>query len=445
MTRLAIVGAGYVGLVTGACLAETGIDVVCVDLAPERVAMIRNGTAPFHEPGLDALLGRTIGRGLTATTELADAVRGADVIMLAVGTPSVAGAIDLAQVREATRLVGSLLATAARYPVVVVKSTVIPGTTRDLIRPILEEASGLVAGIDFGIGVNPEFLTEGRAINDFANPDRIVVGADDERSGTAIIKLYAGVGDVTVVRVNTATGEMIKYASNALLATLISFSNELANLGASVGGVDTVDVMRGVHSSRYLTTTIDGQPHVAEITSFLHAGAGYGGSCLPKDTQALIATGEALGHEMRILRAVDAVNRDQAVELVRLAEGALSDLAGRCVTVLGLAFKPDTDDVRESTAFRVIRALVELGAIVTAHDPVAVEAARRVLGDRNIQYEDDLDAALAGAEAVLIVTSWPEYERVPRIIAGRHPAVVVVDGRRMLQASAVERYVGIGR
>ena len=245
MTRLAIIGAGYVGLVTGACLAERGIEVVCVDLDPIRVDDINHGRAPFHEPGLDALLTRTAGHGLAATTDVTEAVRGADVIMLAVGTPSRDGRIDLGQIREAGRLVGELLHTAAAFPVVVVKSTVVPGTTRDVVIPVLEAASGKVAGRDFGVGVNPEFLSEGRAIEDFAKPDRVVVGAEDPRSSDIIASLYAAFPDVPMIRVNTATAEMIKYASNTLLSTLVSFTNEIANLGTAVGGVDTVEVMRG--------------------------------------------------------------------------------------------------------------------------------------------------------------------------------------------------------
>jgi UDPglucose 6-dehydrogenase/GDP-mannose 6-dehydrogenase len=445
VTRLAIVGAGYVGLVTGACLAETGIQVVCVDLSAKRVAEINQGSAPFHEPGLDELLTRTAGHGLSATTDLAAAVRGADVIMLAVGTPSRDGAIDLTQVREAAKNVGTLLDTAAAYPVVVVKSTVVPGTTRDVVTPILEAASGRTAGEGFGVGVNPEFLTEGTAIDDFAHPDRIVVGAEDPRSAEAIAGLYAAFQGVPLLRVNTATAEMIKYASNTLLATLISFTNELANLGQAVGDVDTVEVMRGVHASRYLTSQVAGSPPTAAISSFLGAGTGYGGSCLPKDTQALIARGAELGQEMRILRAVEAVNHDQAGELVRLVTEAVGDLHGARVTVLGLSFKPDTDDVRESPAFRVIPALVEGGAVVTAHDPIAIVPARRVLGDLPVTYEPDLAAALANAHAVVIVTRWREYEAVPALIAGRTPPVPVVDGRRMLAPDSVERYSGIGR
>jgi UDPglucose 6-dehydrogenase len=444
MTRLAIVGAGYVGLVTGVSFAAAGIDVVCVDRDPARVDAIRGGRAPFLEPGLDDVLAGVVGTRLTATTDLAEAVRGADLVMIAVGTPSTDGRIDLTQVRGAADEIGRLLDGAGTFPVVVVRSTVVPGTTRDVIRPILESASGRTAGEGFGVAVNPEFLTEGTAVADFREPDRIVIGADDDRSAAAVARLYETLPPAPVFVTSTATAELIKYASNTLLSTLISFSNELANLAAAVGGVDVVEALRAVHASRYLTP--EGETRPAPIASFLHPGGGYGGSCLPKDTQALVGLGEELGQEMRLLRAVDAVNRDQPGRLVDLVAGSLGgSVAGCRIAVLGLAFKPDTDDVRESPAFPVIRALVDRGAAVVAHDPVAIEPARRALGGVAVEYEPDLAQALDGAAAAVIVTRWRDYERVPALVAGLDPAPIVVDGRRMLEPESVPAYAGIGR
>jgi UDPglucose 6-dehydrogenase len=445
MTRLAIVGAGYVGLVTGACLAETGVEVVCVDLDPDRVSAIKSGVAPFHEPGLDDILVRVAGARLTATTDLAAALRGADIIMLAVGTPSKDGAIDLAQIREAAERVGRLLSAAADYPVVVVKSTVVPGTTRDVITPLLEAASGGTVGRDLGVAVNPEFLTEGTAVEDFRSPDRIVIGADDDRSGDRVAGLYEAFAGVPILRVNSSTAEMIKYASNALLATLISFTNELANLGAAIGGIDTVEVMAGVHASRYLTMSGNSGPTIAPIATFLEAGAGFGGSCLPKDTAALIARGEELGQSMRVLRAVESVNRDQPDELVALVARTVGSLSGARVAVLGLSFKPDTDDVRESPAFPIIAGLIDRGATVTAHDPVAITSAQRVLGHLPVRFEPDLATAMTDADAIVIVTRWDDYKRVPALLADRAAAIPVIDGRRMLRPDSVDRYSGIGR
>jgi UDPglucose 6-dehydrogenase len=443
VTRLAIVGAGYVGLVTGVCLADVGIEVICVDVDPARVAGIAHGRAPFHEPGLDELLGRVAGHGLSATTDLTEAMTGTDVVMLAVGTPSRDGAIDLTQIREAARLVGGLLDVAAPYPVVVIKSTVVPGTTRDVVTPILEAASERVAGEGFGVGVNPEFLTEGTAVLDFASPDRIVVGADDARSGDVIAGLYGAFPGVPVIRVNTATAEMIKYASNAMLATAISFANEIANLGSEIGGVDVVEVMQGVHLSRYLTTRAgDGTSITASLSSFLEAGCGYGGSCLPKDVAALAARGREVGSRLLLLEAVAQVNDRQPDRLVELVRRGLGTLVGRRVTVLGLAFKPDTDDVRSSPAFPVLRSLRAAGAEVSVHDPLVGPEALDGFGD--VTYVEDLTDAVKQAEAVIIVTRWDDYRRVPELVGQLDPPPLVVDGRRMLDRGSVPSYTGIG-
>ncbi|HUT79294.1 MAG TPA: UDP binding domain-containing protein, partial [Polyangia bacterium] len=266
-----------------------------------------------------------------------------------------------------------------------------------------------------------------------------------ERSRQGVASLYGSFPGVPGIEVNTATAEMIKYASNTLLATLISFSNELANLGAAVGGVDTVEVMRGVRTSRYLTMSGDGNSSIAAIASFLDAGTGYGGSCLPKDTAAIIARGAELGQPMHVLRAVEMVNRDQPGELVAMVARALGSLEGARIAVLGLSFKPDTDDIRESPSITVIKALIARGAAVIAHDPVAIEPTRRALEGGPVRFESDLAVALADADAAVIVTRWADYERVPDLIRARRPEIPVIDGRRMLDPDSVERYSGIGR
>jgi UDPglucose 6-dehydrogenase/GDP-mannose 6-dehydrogenase len=445
MTRLAIVGTGYVGLVTGACLAARGIEVVCIDRDEERVAAVRAGRSPFHEPGLDELLGRTIGQELDATTDLGAGIRGAEVVMIAVGTPSRDGRIDLSQVVRAAEAIGACLETAADYPVVVVKSTVVPGTTRDVVRPALETSSGMRAGHDFGVAVNPEFLTEGTAIADFEQPDRIVIGADDGRSAEVVERLYVSFPGAPRIVTGTTTAELIKYASNTLLALLISYSNELADLASAVGGVDVVDVLGGVHTSRYLTVPTSDGPMPAPIVSFLHPGAGYGGSCLPKDTQALIGLGDDLGLPMSVLRAVESVNADRPGAVVELTDGAVGGLDGRRIAVLGLSFRPDTDDVRESPALPVIRGLVRRGAAVVAHDPVAIKPAAQALAGLPVAFEPDLATAIRDVAGIVIVTRWADYDAVPALIEGRDPQPVVVDGRRMLAPSSIARYAGVGR
>jgi UDPglucose 6-dehydrogenase len=442
--RVAVVGAGYVGLVSGVCLAETGHDVVCVDMSPARVARILRGEPPIHEAGLEPLLRAHLGKRFTATGDLESAVRSADLTLIAVGTPFDGTAIDLGHVRGAAEQIGQALRGHPDYHVVVVKSTVVPGTTESVVRPILERTSGKRAGTDFGVGMNPEFLTEGQAVRDFLEPDRLVLGAGDGRALEALEALYASFVSVPKVRTNPSTAEMIKYASNALLATAISFSNEVANLCAALGDVDAVDVMRGLHASSYLGLTApDGTRREAPITSFLFPGCGFGGSCLPKDVSALAAHGEAAGVPMRLMRAVMAVNQEQPLQVLRQLEKHFPALDGLRVAVLGLAFKPDTDDVRETPAFPIIRLLLERGAAVTAFDPVAMGAAREVLGDR-IGYADSLESCLSGADAAVLVTRWKQFEALPARLAAMESPPLLVDGRRQLDKQDVPRYAAIG-
>jgi UDPglucose 6-dehydrogenase/GDP-mannose 6-dehydrogenase len=443
--RVSIIGAGYVGLVTGACLADKGLQVACVDIDPDRVRQINAGRTPIHEDGLGPLLQRHAGHNLTATTDLAGAVRASDLTMIAVGTPLRDGQIDLTYVREAARQVGEAVADHDGYHVTVVKSTVVPGTTDRVVIPALEEASGKRVGSDLGVGTNPEFLTEGQAVRDFMSPDRIVIGGVDERTVAVIDRLYEGFGHTPRILTNNATAELIKYTSNALLATMISFSNEIANLATALGGIDVVDVMRGVHTSHYLSPRgPDGQRIPAPITSFLEAGCGFGGSCLPKDVGALIRHGQDAGQPMRVLDAVLRTNVEQPGRLITVLRERLGPLRDRRVTVLGLAFKPDTDDVRESPAFGVIRQLLAQHATVTAYDPVANRAAQRALPDADISFADDLKQAVAEADAIVIITRWEQFQAVPAIIATADPQPLVVDGRRMLDPRSVNRYAGIG-
>lgn len=441
--KVSIMGTGYVGLVTGVCLAEKGFEVVCVDLDPAKVDKINRGEPPIYERGLEAILRRNVGTRLRATLDARHAVLTSDLTLIAVGTPFDGEHIDLSFVKESARTIGRALKDKAGYHVVVVKSTVVPGTTDQVVLPMLEEASGKRAGVDFGVGMNPEFLTEGEAIGDFMDPDRIVLGGIDDRTQDALETLYAGFPEAPRLRTNNATAEMIKYASNAMLATLISFSNELANLGASFGGVDTVDVMRGLHLSRYLSPIVNGQRVEPAVVSFLMAGCGFGGSCLPKDVSALVAYGRDRGLPMDLLHSTLAVNKRQPAEVFRLLAKHFPSLTGRHVSVLGLSFRPDTNDMRESPAIPIIRRLLDERAVVSAYDPAAIEEARRVLGD-SVRFCDSLDAALEGAEAVVLVTRWKEFERVPELLAHRVPVPVVVDGRRMLDKATVERYEGIG-
>jgi UDPglucose 6-dehydrogenase len=444
--RISIVGTGYVGLVTGACLAELGHDVTCVDLDQAKVDMISAGVSPIHEAGLDAILADNIGRRLSATTDLAAAVLSTDITFVAVGTPVVDAVIDLTAVMRAARSIGEAMAEKAAYHVVVLKSTVVPGTTDGPFLAALEETSGLRAGDDFGVAANPEFLTEGEAVRDFMEPDRIVLGATDEQAMRMLLRLY-DVYAASVPRVCSTprTAEMIKYASNALLATLISFSNEIGNLSAATGGIDIVDVMHGVHLSNYLMRSLeeDSAAAPARIASFLEAGCGFGGSCLPKDVRSLIAEGDRRGRPMRTLRAVIETNDAQPRELLQIVDRVSGGVRGRSVTVLGLAFKPDTDDVRESPSIPVVKGLVDSGAKVTVHDPVVAQLPESLALDA-VSLTSDLEASLGEAEIVVLVTRWEDYRELSSVLERLGSSPYVIDGRRMLAKHEFERYAGIG-
>ncbi len=441
--KISIVGTGYVGLVSGACLADRGHNVVCVDVDKRKVDMINSGQAPIHELGLPELLKRNVGLRLSATTDLAAAVADSEITFIAVGTPAVDGRIDLRFVEQAAAEVGRAMGEKKDYHTLVVKSTVIPGTTDGVVRRSAERASGKVAGRDFGLGMNPEFLTEGRAIEDFMNPDRIAIGGIDARSQDVLQKVYASFDKTPVIRTNCRTAEMIKYASNSLLATMISFSNEIARLCTAVGDIDALDVMRGVHQSLYLTTYTGNQPPVkAGLSSFLEAGCGFGGSCLPKDVTAMIAQGADLGVATPMLRAVLDINHHQPDEMVRLARQHFPELRGIRVTVLGLAFKPDTDDLRESPAFPIIKLLRDAGAVVTAYDPVArPESHPGLLG---VRLASSLQDALQQSQVIMLVTRWAEFEELDTELAKLNLTPLVVDGRRLLDPAAFSHYEGIG-
>ena len=438
--RVSIIGTGYVGLVSGVCLAHVGHDVVCVDLDAAKTQRINAGDSPIHEDGLTELLAGVVGRNFRATTDLEEAVRTTEVTILAVGTPFGEDRIDLGQIRSAAQQVGSALRDLDRYHVVAVKSTVVPGTTEDVVGPALAEASGRRLGADIGLAMNPEFLREGVAVDDFLQPDRIVLGGIDDRTLDVLSEMYTVFEDVPILRVDPRTAEMVKYTSNALLATLISFSNEIGNLCGELG-TDVLEVLEGVHLDRRLSPIVEGTRVTPGLLTYLAAGCGFGGSCFPKDVKALVAHGESAGVGMSLLRSVIAINETQPELLLTRLRHHLEPRGAR-VAVLGVAFKPNTDDVRESPALTAIPALVDAGADVVVHDPIALDNARAALGDRSIEYQARLATALDGADAVVIVTAWPEYTDVPKLLGGRD--IPVVDGRRMLASDSVARYDGVG-
>ena len=419
--KICIIGAGYVGVVTGVCFADTGNDVTFVDIDKEKVNKINGMTPPIYEEGLEELLEKNAGRR-RATTDYSP-VEGADAVFICVGTPSNDdGSINLDYVREAVRNIAARIGD--EWKLIVVKSTVLPGTTEGMVIPLLEELTGKKAGDNFGVAMNPEFLREGKAIYDFKHPDRIVIGAHDKKSGEMLKKLYEPFNAPLITTTPTAA-EMVKYASNAFLATKISFANEIGNLCKKLG-IDTYDVMEAVGMDHRIS------PY------FLNSGAGFGGSCFPKDVSALISAGMEAGNEMGILRSVMDVNDKQPLKMIELLEKNTGRLEGKKIAVLGLAFKAETDDVRESRSIPAIKKLIEEHAVVSAYDPLATENMKKIFGD--IEYCGNADEALRNADGCLIMTDWEEFSRLNFSVMKKP---VVIDGRRVVKDREGIIYEGI--
>lgn len=444
--KISVVGTGYVGLVSGVCLSSVGHEVVCIDNNAAKVDDINAAKSPIYEKGLDDLLNQNIGSRLKASTDLTKAVLESDLSLIAVGTPFDGDLIDLQYVKQVAIEIGGALKSKKGYHVVVVKSTVVPGTTDDVVLPILEELSGKKAGIDFGVGMNPEFLREGEAIGDFMNPDRIVCGGIDDETREKLAEVYAPFPSADKVMTNNRTAEMIKYTSNSLLATLISFSNEIGNLCASIGGIDALEVMNGVHLDKRFSPILENGERIKPgMTTYLEAGCGFGGSCFPKDVNALISHGVNTGEPMSLLKSVVEINRRQPKQVMDRLRKHFPDLRNLKVAVLGLAFKPGTDDMRESPAIPIVQELIAESSIVTAYDPVAHKEAEKIFPKGGITYCESIEETVSGVDAILLLTRWPEFKALPEILKAQGGASpVLVDGRRLLPRDSVERYEGIG-
>jgi len=439
--RIAVIGTGYVGLVTGACLARIGHDVTCVDVDAKRIQAVNEGRPPFHEPGLPELLKETVQSGrLRATDNLAEAVTAAEATFIAVGTPSSNGEIDLSYIEQAAAQIGAALRGKNAYHTVVVKSTVVPGTTATLVLATLEKSSGLKAG-EFGLCMNPEFLREGCAVKDFMEPDRIVIGQSDKRAGEVLASVYTAF-DCPKIFTSLNNAEMIKYASNSLLATLISFSNEIAALCEATPDTDVDQVLDGVHLDRRFSPVVKGELVSPAMLTYLRAGCGFGGSCFPKDVTALRAFAEKRGVTPRILDAVLKTNENRPAQVVALAEQAMGSLQGKSIAVLGIAFKPDTDDLRESPGLAIIDVLKQRGAQVCAYDPL-------IESIKDLTISKTVDEAVAGADGVIIASALPEFRKLDwAALAATMKSPILVDGRNILrgvQLPSSIHYLPIGR
>ena len=431
--QIAVIGTGYVGLVTGACFAEFGVDVTCVDVDVDKVKKLNDGIIPIYEPGLDKIVKKNSEAGrLHFTTSITDAVEGAQVVFLAVGTPPQAdGSPDMSYYRQAALDVAGAM---NGYKVLVTKSTVPVGTGQWLREFV---TANLKAPTEFGVASNPEFLREGAAIQDFMRPDRVVVGSNEERAIDVMKELYRPLYliETPVVITSLEAAELIKYAANAFLATKITFINEIANLCDAIG-CDVHDVARGMGMDNRIGR------------KFLHPGPGYGGSCFPKDTRAFTKVGDKFGVETSVVDAVIKANDDQRMAMIPKIEKLVGDLNGKKIGVLGLSFKPETDDMRESPAIDIIKEMVKRGATVNAYDPVAMDEAKHSLPD--IGYASDEYEAIRGADALIIITEWNQFraldmEKVKSLLISPK----IADLRNIYNPADMREmgfeYVGVGR
>lgn len=426
--KVVVIGTGYVGLVTGACLAEVGTDVVCVDVNAEKISNLQKGVLPIYEPGLEEIVTRNYENGrLSFSTDLSSVIADASVAFIAVGTPpGEDGSADLQYVLQVGRQIGASM---TDYLVVVTKSTVPVGTAVKVNRVIKEALMERDTQIDYDVASNPEFLKEGAAVQDFMKPDRIVVGINTERAKSVLEQLYHPflLNGRPIVFMDIASAEMTKYAANALLATKISFINDIANL-CDLVGADVNMVRKGIGSD----------PRIGH--SFIYPGIGYGGSCFPKDVKALAQTGKEYGHQLRILEAVEAVNNDQKKVLFgKISAHFDAQLAGKTFAIWGLSFKPNTDDMREASSLVLIDALLEAGAKVKVFDPVAMPEARKELGDA-VEWCTDMYAAAEGADALVLITEWNEF-RLPdwTRIKNSLNSAVVFDGRNIYDPAFLQK------
>ena len=434
--KIAVIGTGYVGLVTGSCLADMGMDVTCVDVDTKKIANLHKGILPIYEPGLEDIVERNTKAGrLKFTTTLSEAVVGAEAVFIAVGTPpGEDGSADLRYVLGVAKEIGEKI---TDYLVVITKSTVPVGTAAKVDAEIKAALQARNAEIAYDVASNPEFLKEGAAIEDFTKPDRIVCGVNSDRAKEVMARLYKPftLNGHPVYFMDVPSAEMTKYAANAMLATKISFMNEVANLCEKLGA-DINMVRKGIGSD----------PRIGN--RFIYPGIGYGGSCFPKDVKALVRTGRESGYELRILQSVEDVNEDQKAVLFNKIKAHYGDLKGKHFAMWGLSFKPGTNDMREAPALVICEQLIAVGATVTAYDPVSMPEAKHMIGDK-INYAEDAYAALEGADALLLVTEWrefrvPDWDRLKK--AMKQP--VVFDGRNIYSGPEMAElgfyYSGIG-
>ncbi|MCK8828204.1 UDP-glucose/GDP-mannose dehydrogenase family protein [Natroniella acetigena] len=429
--KLTVVGTGYVGLVSGACFADLGNQVICVDIDQEKIEGLKNGVMPIYEPGLKEIVERNHEQGnLTFTTSIAQGVQESDIIFIAVGTPSAEdGGADLSAVEAVAQEIATNL---NDYKIVIDKSTV-PVGTGDWVEEYIAEHK--TSEHDFAVVSCPEFLREGSAVSDTMEPDRIVIGSNDQQAAEVLDQLHQDFG-APIIHTDRYSAEVIKYAANAFLATKISFINEIANI-CELTGANVEEVARGIGTDHRISD------------KFLRAGVGFGGACFPKDTKAIVKTAREYGYDFKVVNSVVEVNELQKESLVAKLEQILPDLAGRTIALLGLAFKPNTDDMREAPSRTVVKQLLEAGAEIKAYDPIAMDEAQEIFGD-DIEYATDAYDALSGSDAALLVTEWDQFQELDLLrVKNLLQQPILIDGRNCYQPAEMKEqgfiYHSVGR
>jgi len=442
---LSVVGLGYVGLTTAVCFAQKGIQVLGVEKDRSKLDKIRSGEPSFHEEGLAKLLEDNLGQSFHIGDDVHNAVKNSQITLVCVGTPTVNGKIDLSGVLGALKEIVAEVCASKKFHVIVIKSTVVPGSTDSVFREFIEQEFNLTVGQDIGLCVNPEFLREGSAVQDFMEPDRIVIGSSDKKSENELIEVYEVFKPTPLLFVSNTTAELIKYTSNSFFATLISFSNEISNIAEHLPGTEINTVLEGLFLDRRITKSKEGGNFERpDLISYIRPGIGFGGSCFPKDIRALASCAEGVGVTPKLLKSVLEVNEYQPQNILSLGEKAYGQFKNKSVGVLGLSFKSNSDDIRESKSIDLIKFLLLKSANVFAYDPMAMPNTKELMQDYDIHYLDTLTDVVSMCETVFVCVDWQEFHQLSELVESIKPNLNIVDAKLFLDRSKFKNYIAVG-
>ena len=440
--KISIIGLGYVGLVTGICFCEHGHKVICIEKNQKKISDLNKKKEIIFEPGLKNLLNKHLNKNFTVSNNIKNAILNTDISFIAVGTPFKNGKFNTSYLKSVSKDVGLSLKYKKKYHVIVVKSTVLPGTTDTLIKKYIEKYSGKKSGKDFGLSMNPEFLREGEAINDFLKSDRIIVGSDNKKTQLLVKKVYWRFKNVPILTTNNKTAELIKYTSNSLLANLISFSNEISNIGDKIGDINFDQVLKGVSLDRRITTKINKKLVIPGLVSYLEPGCGFGGSCFPKDVKSLSYLASKLKSDNSILKSILRTNEKQIDKLYKIILKNTSS-SKKNILILGLAFKPDTDDIRESPSIKLIKKLLKNNKnLIEVYDPVALKNTKKIFKNR-LRYSNNLRKSLNNKDIIIVMTKWKILKNLNNILQ-KNSNPLIIDPRRFLNPKKYKKYLAFG-